>query len=153
VVKATSDVSAGFRLAAARAAKNILIADVPELDQRLARALAGYTLAFVRTLDGARQMLETSDISLLVTGIHFDDSRMFDLVREVRAHGHKADLPIVCLRAMRLSPVAISSQTLAVTCRALNANAFIDLTGFATEAEADENLRQTVEGLLERPPA
>jgi CheY-like chemotaxis protein len=126
----------------------ILVADVPELDARLVQLLPGRRPHFVRTLDEALRALEHDSFDLLIISVHFDDSRMFDLLRQVRLDGRNQGIPIICLREPDLGFTAISSQTLEVTCRALEANAFLDLAKMKDEAERDSALRAAVEKLL-----
>jgi CheY-like chemotaxis protein len=131
--------------------KKILVADVPELDARLVQLLAGRQLYFVRTLDEAIRALEHEDFDLLIISVHFDDSRMFDLLRLVRIDGRNKGIPIICVREPGLGFTAISGNTLEVTCRALDANAFIDLAKMKDEDERNAALRRAVDELL--PPA
>jgi PleD family two-component response regulator len=128
--------------------RKILVADVPQLDARLVQVLAGERLYFVRTVDEAIRALHDEDFDLLLISVHFDDSRMFDLLRQVRLDRRNKGIPIVCVREPALGFTAISSHTLEVTCRALDANAFIDLGKMNHEAERDAVLRATVEQLL-----
>jgi CheY-like chemotaxis protein len=115
--------------------KKILVADVPELDARLVGALSGQELYFVRSLDEAVRALEHEDFDLLIISVHFDDSRMFDLLRQARSEGRNKGIPIVCVREPGIGFTAISRHTLEVTCRALEANAFIDLSNLRDEDE------------------
>jgi CheY-like chemotaxis protein len=128
--------------------KKILVADVPELDARLAEVLAGQDLHFVRTVDEAMRALAQQDFDLLVISVHFDDSRMFDLLREARTDARNNGIPIVCVREPGLGFTAISSQTLEVTCRALDANVFLDLATMNDDGGRNEALRAAIEGLL-----
>jgi len=64
--------------------KRILIADVPQMDARYHAALCGWEVAFVRTMSQARRAI-TERYDLVVIGVYFDDSQMFDLVRDIRA--------------------------------------------------------------------
>ena len=125
----------------------ILVADVPELDSRLISLLPGDELYFVRTLDEAVQALEREDFRLLVISVHFDDSRMFDLLRRVRAEGRHQAIPVLCLREPGLGLSAVSSHSLEVTCRALEANAFIDLAGLKDDDERNGALRAAIDRL------
>jgi CheY-like chemotaxis protein len=128
--------------------RKILVADVPELDARLVQLLPGHHLYFVRTLEEAQRALRRDDFDLLIVSVHFDDSRMFDLLRFARQEGRNKAIPIVCLREAGLGFTAISAQTLEVTCRALEANVFIDLADFADDAARDTALRAAVDALL-----
>jgi CheY-like chemotaxis protein len=127
--------------------KRILVADMPETDSRLTGILKGYLLAFVRTLDDAMRALKTQKHDLLLVGVHFDDSRMFDMLRRIRSDPRCKDLPVVCFRGFRRGSIAISSETLDIVCRALNANAFVDLTSYADNEEGNRALRAAVDRL------
>ena len=128
--------------------KKILVADVPELDARLIQLFGGERLFFVRALDEAIRTLERDDFDLLIISVHFDDSRMFDLLRQVRLDGRNKGIPIVCVREPGLGFTAISGNTLDVTCRALDANAFIDMPKIKDEDERNAVLKRTVDELL-----
>ena len=57
-------------------------------------------------------------------------------------------IPVVCVREPGLGFTAISSHTLDVTCRALDADAFIDLAKMKHEPERESVLRSAIHGLL-----
>ena len=96
----------------------VLVADVA----RTATLFAVQETTLVHTLGEARAALRAHSFDLLVTGARFDDSRMFDLLREVRADARHKDLRIVCV---------IPSGTLEIACRALDATAVLE-EDFAT---------------------
>jgi hypothetical protein len=73
---------------------------------------------------------------------------MFDLLREVRTEARNKAIPIVCVREPGLGFTAISSHTLEVTCRALDANVFLDLAAMNDDVRRDAALRDAIEGLL-----
>jgi CheY-like chemotaxis protein len=131
----------------ARTGASILVADVPETDRRLWSILEGHQLAFVRMLEEAMRVLGSQKYDLLLVGVQFDDSRMFELTRRVRSDSGGRDLPVVCFRGFRRGTIAISTETLEIVCRALNANAFVDLTNYADE-EGNRAMRATVDRLL-----
>jgi PleD family two-component response regulator len=128
--------------------KKILVADVPELDGRLIELLTGHQLYFVRTLDEAMRALDHEDFGLLVISVHFDDSRMFDLLRQVRSDGRNKSVPVVCVREPGLGLTAVSAGTLEVACRALDASMFVDLAALKTEEERRTALRSAFTPLL-----
>jgi hypothetical protein len=127
--------------------KKILVADVPQMDVRYAAALAGCECVLVRTMAEARAALVAVRFDLVAIGVYFDDSRMFDLVRAVRAHRAFGDVPIVCVRA-RSGFTAVRTRTLELTVKALAANEFIDLVNFGDDAAGNAALREAVERLL-----
>ncbi len=127
---------------------SILVADVPELDARLSTVLQGHRLTFVRTMHEAERRLAAGEFALVIIGLHFDDSRMFDLLRHVRAPGRNQRVPVICLRGLSHRQAAISSESLKIACEALEGDAFVDFGAYASEAAAEVALREIVEGLL-----
>jgi DNA-binding response OmpR family regulator len=129
--------------------KKILVADVPQMDgrYRAAAAAAGWEVAFVRTVAEACATLAGARYDAVAIGVHFDDSRMFDLVRAIRSDEARAKVPIVCVRG---SPgvTAVTSRTLAMTLKALAADDFVDLVHYADEAAGEAALRAALERLL-----
>lgn len=125
----------------------ILVADVPSMDGRYAAALAGWPVRVVRSMRDARLALEAEQHSLVVIGVYFDDSRMFDLVRAVRNDDTHNEVPIVCVRG---SPgyTAVTTRTLEMAVQALSADAFVDLLHYSDEASGDAALRAVVQRYL-----
>jgi len=118
------------------------------MDARLTAALKGYRLTFVYALGDAERRLARERYDLVLIGLTFDDSRMFEMLRHVRTAVQSAQVPVVCLRAVPRSGFTMSSEGLRIACDALNASAFLDLTAYSSANEADAALLQTVEGLL-----
>ncbi|HEV3011383.1 MAG TPA: hypothetical protein VGX52_20375 [Burkholderiales bacterium] len=127
--------------------KKILVADVPQMDARYSAALAAWEIAFVRTMGQAREALGAGRCDLVAIGVYFDDSRMFDLVRALRADAVHREVPIVCVRG-RSGFTAVTTRTLELTLKALTANEFIDLVHFSDDAAGNAALRAAVERLL-----
>lgn len=127
--------------------KKILVADVPQMDVRYSVALAGWELAFVRTMAQARQALGAGGCRLVAVGVYFDDSRMFDLVRALRSDDLPGKVPIVCVRG-RPGFTAVTTRTLEMSLKALAADAFIDLVHFGDDDSGNAALRAAVERLL-----
>jgi CheY-like chemotaxis protein len=128
--------------------RKILVAAVPDLDARMVQLFSGHKLYFARTVDEGLRALERENFDLLIISVHFDDSRMFDLLRQVRGEGRNKGIPIVCVREPGLGFTAISGNTLEVTCRALDASAFLDLARMKDDEERNTALRSAVESLL-----
>ena len=59
--------------------RKVLVADVPEVQVRVAAALAQERVVFAHTLAAALRALAAEDFDHVLIGMHFDDSRMFDL--------------------------------------------------------------------------
>jgi len=127
--------------------KRILVADTPESDRRMTEVLNGHELVFARTLSEAQRRLEQQAFDLVVVGVHFDDSRMFDLVRHVRSVG-QADPPLACMRSSRFVSPALSIEGLEIAAQALACNLFVDLTKYPDDTRGNAEVRKLLEGLL-----
>ena len=125
--------------------KKVLVADVPEAHVRLAAVLNGAELRFAQTLGDAQRALAHEDFDLLIAGVHFDESRMFDLLRAVRSGRRNRQVPILCVRTRRLALATLTPQALEITIKALNGNAYVDLTGFADDEGGNAAVRQLLE--------
>jgi len=121
--------------------KKVLVADVPEAHARLAAVLNGSEARFVHTLGDALRALAEEDFDLVLVGVHFDESRMFDLLRAVRKGSRNAAVPILCTRLRRLAFATLTPQALEVTIKALNGNGYVDLTGFANDEGGNAAIR------------
>lgn len=127
----------------------ILVADVPSMDARYSAALAGWTLAFARTMHEARATLAAHRCAAVVIGVYFDDSQMFDLVRHIRAGGNHAARPVACVRSHRFASAAsISFEGLEIAARALACNLFLDLTKYPDDARGNAEVRTVLDALL-----
>lgn len=127
--------------------KRILVADVPQMDERYSAAFAGWEVVFARTMAEARQALRAGSCAVVVAGVYFDDSRMFDLVRTLRSDEMHAKVPIVCVRG-RQAFTAVTTRTLEMTVKALQANDFLDLVQFGDEEAGNAALRAAVQRFL-----
>ena len=105
----------------------VLVADVPEADETIRECLPSHELHFVRTLEEAIRELRTDGHQLIVIGMHFDESRMFELLHYVRSLPHNKDVPVICVQCLdvMLSDAVLKNMDDAV--KALGGTAFIDL--------------------------
>ena len=131
--------------------RRVLVADTAEGDRRITAILAGYELEFVRTLDEARRELKDDGFSLVLIGVHFDDSRMFDLLRYMQATPEKAGRCVVCMRSQRFVSTAITIEGLEIAARTLGCALFLDLTWYADDEKGNQAVRTLLEALLTRP--
>src|ERR1041385_2980828 len=103
----------------------ILAALPPEGIAVLQRVLADdVVLLPAITMERALQ-LANQNVDMILCGVHFDDSRMFDLLREIKADSKLRQLPFICMRLIgsNLAPALI--QSLEISCQALGADKFI----------------------------
>jgi PleD family two-component response regulator len=121
--------------------KVVLVADTG--DARLPGILAGYSLSFVRTLDEAKSILAARNFDLILIGVHFDESRMFDLLRYVRAQERHRATPVVCVLTVDFTRHAVAAEGLEIAVKALGGTAYLDL-----KATGDGEARRVIEDLL-----
>jgi CheY-like chemotaxis protein len=124
-----------------------IVADKVELWRRI---LEGHELVFVMTLREAMQRLaEADDFRLVVIGVHFDESRMFTLLGDLRAHAKYRNIPVLVVLSpgqYAFSGIAVEGIDRAVT--ALGANGFLNLDRFPDNAEGEAGIRRIVDHLI-----
>ncbi len=123
--------------------KRILIADPPESDRRLADILEGHELVFVRSLGEALRTLRERRFDLVLVGVHFDESRMFDLMCEMTE-----GTQVVCVRSQQFQSPAITLEGLEIAAKALGCTLFLDLTWYADDETGNRAVRKLLEALL-----
>jgi DNA-binding response OmpR family regulator len=123
--------------------KHILVADRPESDRRLAAILAGHELVFARSLPEALRALRERRFDLVLVGVHFDESRMFDLMREMTE-----GTQVVCVRSQQFQSPAITLEGLEIAAKALGCTLFLDLTWYADDETGNGAVRKLIEALL-----
>jgi hypothetical protein len=105
----------------------ILVADVPEMDERIRHCLPGHELVFARTLAQALAKLRRDGFSFVVIGLHFDESRMFELLSHVRSLPHYREVPVVCVQGLDIVMPEAVMRTVDMAVKALGGTAFVDL--------------------------
>ncbi len=77
----------------------ILIAGTPDSAVTLKRILQGHECSVVTTLRAAEKQLNACAFDLTVVSLLFDDSQMFEFIREVQKSRCNADKPTICFCA------------------------------------------------------
>jgi CheY-like chemotaxis protein len=133
----------------------ILVADDFESIAVFREALTiSYELLPAATLKEARALV-TQAPDLVVCGCHFDEGRMYDLLRCLKAPGMERIpfLAVRCVEDQLLDDALYESVKIAV--RALGGDAFVDLLRWQRrwgEAEASHRLTRLVDSLLGAGP-
>ena len=138
-------------------AASLLVADTPEGVAAFRRALPTTALLVpAHSLQQARGLLHPPP-ALVVCGVHFDEARMYDLLRHMKATPELARVPFMAVRCIEgdlaLDDALFESVRIAV--RALGGNAFVDLVRWQRrhgEAEAAHRLTQLVQQLAQDTP-
>ena len=140
-----------MRMARASPSLNVLIANIPEGDARLRECLSSQRLRFVHTMREALLAMQDEEFDLVVVGLHFDESRMFELLLHIRSLDDAHGMPVVCVHTVeRNMPPGIRTN-IEVAAMALGAMAFLDLRGEGEAfAQQREILRQIAANLARR---
>jgi CheY-like chemotaxis protein len=127
----------------------IMLAIGPEKVALWRRILDGYELVFVLTHAEAMQRLaREQDLQLAIIGVHFDESRMFTLLSDIRAHPKHGNVPVLVVLApglFKFSAIAVEGIDRAVA--ALGAS-FLNLDHFADDATGEASIRRIVDTLV-----
>ena len=126
--------------------KEILVA--AENCERLQRILAGHQLTLPKSVEEAKARLQAREFALVILGVHFDESRMFELLRLVRVYDKNKLTPVVCMLSgpSKMSEVGIEGLDHAV--KAMLANAFLNLNKFPDDEAGNARVRRIVDYLI-----
>ncbi|OAI50498.1 hypothetical protein AYO46_10045 [Betaproteobacteria bacterium SCGC AG-212-J23] len=81
----------------------------------------------------ALSALRHDGFSMVVIGVHFDESRMFDLLSHVHSLPAYREVPVICVQALDLEMPESVMRTVDMAVKALGGTAFVDLRDEALE--------------------
>ncbi len=134
----------------------ILVADPPEAFEVFRRALARpYALEHVATFDEAMRALRPAP-ALVVCGCHFEEGRMFELLRALKREPGCERVPFLAVRCMRGQTALDDTlyDSVKITVDALGGQGFADVIWWQQrfgEDEASRRLGLLVDKLLDAP--
>lgn len=108
-----------------------------------------YDLIPSLTLEAAKVSLRKEAIDVVVCCVYFDESRMFDLLRFMRADPAVTSVPILCVKAVpdMLGPAFLQAADIAS--RSLGAQEFVDFSEWLLELGEMEAFGR-LHGVIER---
>jgi hypothetical protein len=127
----------------------ILVAVIPDKQDRLTRVLSGHDVRCVDSCNEARLLLERQELGIVILGVYFDESQMFSLLGDIRAHARYRKVPILCVldsRGRLVSDVALEGLDHAV--KAMMANGFLNLENYVDDEAGNGSLRRIVDYLI-----
>lgn len=129
--------------------RSLLIASRRVALDALAPLLRGhFSLEHSETLSEAERLLEKRvDIEGVLSTVSFDDHRMFDLLRLVKAK--YPEIPFIACRVRDTELTKISLEGVRIASDALGASVFVDITALA-DRYGDGELSAKVCGLIEK---
>jgi hypothetical protein len=105
----------------------VLVADVPEMHDRIRECLPGHELVFASSMAQAMVALRHDGFSLIVIGVHFDESRMFELLTHIRSLPIYKDAAVICVQGLEQTLPEPVRHTVDMAVKALGGTAFVDL--------------------------
>lgn len=105
----------------------VLVASIPETDDKVRDCLPEHDLAFVRTMAEAVRALRHDGFQLIVIGLEFDEHRMLELLQYVRSLARYKEVPVVCVHAEYLNLSDAVMKNIDVAVKALGGLAFLNL--------------------------
>jgi hypothetical protein len=129
----------------------VLLAARPAAREPFRKAL-GMDAEFVEvdTLDAAVSELTCRQpFALVCCTVYFDESRMFDLLRWIKAQC--SHIPVICARALPKDITRISMEAVSIAAHTLGAAEFVDLPTLAAEhgdSGASDRLRSILLGTI-----
>jgi CheY-like chemotaxis protein len=135
----------------------VLAADMPQGIQTLRNILGdSVELVTAASLPMAEAILADQQVNAIICGIHFDDSRMFDLLAFAKAHPSTKAIPFLIFRDIESKLDRTFARSIQISAEIQGAVGFIDLYHLkekhGTEF-ADIHLRKIIFAMLENDHA
>lgn len=92
--------------------------------------------------DAVKRLDERSDINLVLCGMYFAETRMFDLLRLVKDKHPR--VPVVCCRIGQSEVPQVTLEAVSIAAKSVGARDFVDLPLLVPDAAADEEFRRLV---------
>ena len=129
----------------------ILTAVTPDVLARLRRIIRRHELVPVKSAaEALRRLDDENHFGLVLLSVHFEESQMFTLLGDIRAHSGYRKIPILCVlggeRGRALSDVTIEGLDHAV--KAMRANGFLDLQHFDDDEAGNTRIERVVDYLI-----
>jgi hypothetical protein len=134
----------------------IFLACLQQSYNRLLPLISPYQVTFVKTLADAKSELKANRFNLIIIGTHFDDSKVFDLLRYVKENVNCTGVPVICFRGVKFGHAEDKSlvRIIEMACKEMGADWFFDLVGFENKRAEEDALRKVLNRLfpIERDP-
>ena len=110
-----------------------------------------FALSVCHSLAEAHKLLAEDRFDLILCGVNFDESRMFELLDDVKANPATKALPFVCIKVFQSILHAGSYDSVKKAGALLGVATFIDLAQWRKEIgreQADAQLRSTLHQVI-----
>jgi DNA-binding NtrC family response regulator len=92
--------------------------------------------------DAVGRMHERHDINLVLCGMYFAETRMFNLLRLVK--NQYPGIPVVCCRIGQSEVPQVTLEAVSIAAKSMGARDFVDLPLLLPDHAADEEFRRLV---------
>jgi hypothetical protein len=117
----------------------IFVADIPDGIEMVQSAVGDrHTVTTAQTFDKAMDNLTRRRFDLVVIGVHFDDSRMYELISNMRNFTHNRSTPLAAFRCLQTDLSDFFSHSIELGCKALRACKFIDMVKLTSDGGKPE---------------
>jgi CheY-like chemotaxis protein len=100
------------------------------------------------TIFDALATLKEHAFDLIILGVHFDESRMFELLRNINAARQDGDTPVICFCSRDTPLTRTMHESIDVASKALGAWMYLDLHEFNVSKDPDAEMRNIIERCL-----
>ena len=149
LVSAPPDERSAFSKEQVTDVARILIAATPDDVANLQRILRWqHEFIVVSAVSEALAKLKEQAFDLIMIGVHFDESRMLELLPKIQKTPENADTPIICF-CTRDTPLTRSMhESIEVASKALGAWIYLDQHEYSVNKDADAEMRRIIERCL-----
>ncbi len=126
----------------------ILIADTPEGAVTLKRILEGHELVVAHTMAAAKKEIQERAFDLIIASIHFDNSQMFEFIREVNSNPMNASKPIISFCSRDTPMTRVLDESLSCSTKVLGAWMYLAEHAYNVYKNPDAELRRVMERCL-----
>jgi hypothetical protein len=126
----------------------IFIAATTDDEAAIARILGDkHEIVTAHVMSEALAKVKNEAFDLVMIGVHFDQSRMFDLLRELHKVQY-ADTPVICFCTRDTPLTRAAHESIDLASKALGAWMYLDHQKYNDTATPDDELRRVIERCL-----
>jgi hypothetical protein len=107
-----------------------------------------HELTAVHVMSDALKSLQNEAFELVLIGVHFDESRMFELLRRVTTIPKNASTPVICFNARDTDLVRKMYLSINGVCKALGAWMYLDQHQYNISKDPNSELLRIIERCL-----